>query len=675
MQNWKIGTLAIAAAGACLLLSGCGTIDEDILNTQANTSVEINMPYATATPLPENMAAPQAIVIDADGNVTLNDSSVIEGDFQSLRDQEQQTEYRSLSLGNTGIAVQALQLRLKDLGYFDGDVSGLFDAQTEAAVKRFEQTYGTMQTGVATVKLQLKLFASNAPAYNSEEYNAAVVSQYSVLRPGTVGSSVYALQQRLKNLDYPITELTGVFDEQTAECVRLFYAAYGLASSDVANVAMQRELYADTAKHYTPDVQVIATLTPEEEEQQAAIAIPEDGGEIDESTAIALGNSGTRVSQIQQRLITLGYMPDGTDTGVFDQATQEGVNLFLSAVGRMPNGMLTLDMQEFLLSDSAPVFGGEVAQVEYTDLNSGDSGDAVLDLQRRLVELGYANGTPNGEYGPATISAVAFYQQCNGLEPDGVASAWLQSVLFSNQALTYEQTQQGLDAFSAQSAAEQVPVAPEDEDDGGFGDDDDESDGFGDDSDDIDDGDDPGEDDDAPEETVANDTDALFFNLMPGSTGSAVTSLQNRLVELGYLEMPSTIYDEETREAVSAFQTAIGVEVTGEASASLQRYIYSKAAPSASVYFETTGDEYISLRQGDEGDEVTALQRRLWELGFLDKSDVEDSIGTFNDATRQAVIDAQLKMGYGSADGTAGVEFQSFLFSKYGEMLKEKKKR
>ena len=659
MKNWKIGALALLAAGTCLALSGCGTIDEDYLNTQANTSVEIHMPYATATPLPENMSAPQAIVIDADGNVTLNDSSVIEGDFQSLRDQENQTEYRSLSLGNTGIAVQALQLRLKDLGYFTGDVSGLFDSDTEAAVKRFEQTYGTMQTGVATTKLQLKLFASTAPAYGTEAYNEAVLAQYSMLRPGTVGSSVYALQQRLKNLGYPITELTGVFDEQTAQCVRLFYAAYGLAASDVANVAMQRELYADTAKPYTADVQVTVTLSPDEEEQQASIAIPEDGGEVDESTAIALGNSGTKVSQIQQRLITLGYMPDGSDTGVFDQATQEGVNRFLSAIGRTPNGMLTLDMQDFLLSDGAPVFGGEVAAADYQDLNVGDSGEAVLDLQRRLVELGYANGTPNGKYGPATISAVAFYQQSNGLEPDGLATAWLQSMLFSNQALTYAQTQQGLDGFSAANQDD----APEDEPEA--------DDGFGEDSEDTDD--EPQEE--APEDEVANDTDALFFNLMLGSTGSAVTSLQNRLVELGYLEMPSTVYDEATQEAVAAFQDAIGVTVTGEASASLQRYIYSKAAPSASVTFTGSGYEFISLRQGDTGDEVTALQRRLWELGLLDRDDVEDSIGTFNDATRQAVIDAQLKMGYGSADGTAGEEFQNFLFSKYGDMLKDKKKK
>ena len=647
MGKRKLGALALLAAGACLLLAGCGTIDEDYLNTEINTSVDINVPYATATPLPEHMSAPEAIVIDPDGNVTLNDASVIEGDFQSARDQEEQTEYRSLSLGNTGIAVQALQLRLKDLGYFTGDVSGLFDAETEAAVKRFEQTYGTMQTGVATAKLQLKLFAGSAPAYGSEEYNSAVISQYAVLRPGAVGSSVYALQQRLKNLGYPLTELTGVFDEQTSQCVRLFYAAYGLAASDVANVAMQRELYADTAKAYDPSIQVLTTLSPEEEAQQAAIVMP-DGSDGDDTAAIALGSSGTRISQIQQRLIALGYMEGGGDTGVFDQATQEGVNRFLSAIGRMPNGMLTTDMQQFLLSDNAPAFGGEAAISEYQNLNVGDSGEAVMNLQRRLVELGYANGTPNGEYGQATISAVAFYQQCNGMEPDGLASVWLQTVLFSDQALTYEQTQQGIEGFDSADAEDAEGAATEETSEGAEA---------------------------APAEVESPaDADTLYFNLVMGSTGSAVTALQSRLTELGYLESGSGVFDEATRDAIAAFQNAIGVEATGEASASLQRYIYSKAAPDASVSFQATGDEYTALRLGDTGDEVTELQRRLWELDLLDRKDVEDSIGTYNDATRMAVTSAQLKMGYGSADGAAGVEFQSFLFSKYGDLLKEKKK-
>ena len=60
---------------------------------------------------------------------------------------------------------------------------------------------------------------------------------------------------------------------------------------------------------------------------------------------------------------------------------------------------------------------------------------------------------------------------------------------------------------------------------------------------------------------------------------------------------------------------------------------------------------------------------------MLDRDDIKDSIGTYNEATRLAVTTAQLKMGYGSADGNAGIEFQNFLFSKYGEKLKGKKKK
>ena len=627
MRNWRIGALALSAAGACLLLSGCGTVDESFINTQADYTVDISVPYATATPLPEALNVPDAIIIDANGNVILNDSSIIEGDFQSVRAQEEQTEYRSLSLGNTGIAVQALQQRLKELGYFTGDVSGLYDSDTEAAVKRFEQTYGTMQTGVATAKLQLKLFAASAPAYGSEAYNSAVVSQYSLLRPGNVGSAVYALQQRLKNLGYPMGDLTGVFDEQTSQCVKMFYRAYGLAASDVANVAMQKELYSDTARAYDPSLALSATLSPD---GSGDILRPRATGDIDESTALVLGSSGVKVSQVQQRLIALGYMAEGGDTGVFDEATQLAVNRFLQAIGRSPEGLLTQDMQTFLLSDRAPALGEESAVAEYENLNVGDSGEAVMKLQRRLVELGYANGTPNGKYGNATISAVQLYQQANGLDADGLASAWLQSMIYSDDALTYEDTQRGFESLHPDDEETEAAAEPE------------------------------------------NDT--LYFNLTLGATGNAVTDLQARLVALGYLEdeNASGVYDEDTQKAVAHFQYAICVPITGDASASLQRYIYSKAAPKPSVrFYKKTQEDLQPLALGDTGEAVTALQRRLWELGFLALDDVRDSVGTYNQATWMAVASAQLRMGYQSTDGSAGIEFQSFLFSKYGDYLED----
>ena len=630
VKKLKLVPLAAMTAGACLLLAGCGTVvDESILNMPANYSVDINVPYATATPKPDYLNVPDAIVIDSDGNVTLNDASIIEGDFQSVREQEEQTEYRTLSLGNTGIAVQALQTRLKDLGYFTSEVSGLFDSETESAVRRFEQTYGTMQTGVATQKLQLKLFASNAPVYGSEEYDNAVVSQYSVLRPGAVGSSVYALQQRLKNLGYPITELTGAYDAQTTQCVRLFYNAYGLAGTDVANVAMQKELYSDTAVPYDPTLQLGSPL------QAAILSGPGTGEELDEATALSLGSSGTRVSQIQQRLIELGYLESGSDTGVFDEPTQSAVNLFLVALGRNASGMLSQEMQDFLLSDLAPSFSQVEVIASYKTLSPGDRNNAVLRMQRRLIELGYGKGNPNGGYGNATANAVRIFQQIHGLEPDGIASPYMQAIMYDENEPTYQELLNGPENMNLNAATPEPTASPTP----------------------------------VPTATPEPATDTIFFSLSAGATGNAVTALQNRLVELGFLTGEAGgSFDEDTEAAVIAFQQAMALPQTGVASATMQRYIFSKAAPKAGMTLHATEQGYELLALGDAGEAVEALQKQLYRFGYLRRADVEE-IGVFATATQIAVYRAQKNMRYSNPDGVAGPEFQSFLYSSYGAYI------
>lgn len=53
-------------------------------------------------------------------------------------------------------------------------------------------------------------------------------------------------------------------------------------------------------------------------------------------------------------------------------------------------------------------------------LQRGASGDEVLALQRRLVELGYWLGTPDGDFGTNTHHAVVALQKVAGLSRDGV---------------------------------------------------------------------------------------------------------------------------------------------------------------------------------------------------------------------------------------------------------------
>ncbi len=71
----------------------------------------------------------------------------------------------SLRRGDENSRVERLQRRLAELGYYDGKISGYFGKSTKEAVQLFQNKVGLKPTGVATVKTQQLLFASDAPIY------------------------------------------------------------------------------------------------------------------------------------------------------------------------------------------------------------------------------------------------------------------------------------------------------------------------------------------------------------------------------------------------------------------------------------------------------------------------------------------------------------------------------
>lgn len=608
MRIQKIGLFAgLLAAGVCLL-SGCGQVDDSVFESVADFSVDINVPFATTEPDESAQEEQAQVVIDANGNVTVNDASLLNSSY--TRRDDDAAEYETLELGDTGLAVQALQQRLQDLGYFTGGVSGIFDAATEAAVRRFEQTYGIMQTGIATQAFQQELFASDAPVYGTAEYESAVVSQYTTLQRGAVGSSVYALQRRLKELGYPISELTGVYDEETERAVELFYETYDLEPQPIAYISMQRQLYAENAQPYG------------------------EGGasgaqQIDENT-LTVGNVGTLVMQLQERLVELGYM-SSAPSGIYDQETADAARLFEEACGMEPTGTMSYAVQAFLLSDQAPAYGstyiGDATQ--YDDLAEGDEGEAVAQLQERLIELGYASGAGDGRYGEQTTAAVRMFQRYNNLEETGAATAQVQAVMFSPTAISYNDVLSGV---TAQNAAAQN-AEPEQDESPAFG--------------------------------MESESQTLRI----GDSGSAVEEIQQRLNDMGYACDLTGVYDESTASAMRAFQAAVGVSQTGEASPEMRVYIFSNAAPHNGIQMYNSTQSYFTLNPGDTGEAVMYLQQRLWQLGYLLTDDVKDSIGTYHDKTTEAVAAAQRAMGYAEPDGVAGPEFQCFLFSEYGDYL------
>jgi peptidoglycan hydrolase-like protein with peptidoglycan-binding domain len=73
---------------------------------------------------------------------------------------------------------------------------------------------------------------------------------------------------------------------------------------------------------------------------------------------------------------------------------------------------------------------------EVITLKRGSKGPEVVNLQARLIQLGYLpQGSNDGDFGSGTEAAVKAFQENNGLKADGLAGRATQTLLFSEEAV------------------------------------------------------------------------------------------------------------------------------------------------------------------------------------------------------------------------------------------------
>lgn len=87
----------------------------------------------------------------------------------------------------------------------------------------------------------------------------------------------------------------------------------------------------------------------------------------------------------------------------------------------------------------------------YENLEQGDQGELVLNMQARLEELGYLDTEYDGYYGEHTAQCVRDFQAANGLEETGTADPDTQKLMFSTLAK----------AKGAESASPQPSASPD----------------------------------------------------------------------------------------------------------------------------------------------------------------------------------------------------------------------
>jgi len=296
-------------------LTASGMVDE----TTAARLLSGNAPAPAPAPTPEAPAESPAPEVEAPAAPAPSDSPLI-----------------GLKYGDWGGNVTTLQEQLIASGRaLRGGADGLFGLVTMNALKDFQAANGLEVTG------RVNDATAQALASNSADRSAAAASnpytQLVGLRPGALGGSVEALQQRLLDLGVQVRGgVDGIFGPATANSLKAFQTQRGLPADGVVDNATAEALNtAPAAPEATaPEVEVVA-------DGRVGFAV--------------YGEKGGRVSTLQQALVNAGITVRGGVDGDFGAATASAVMSFQRKAGLQVTGVVNQATADALGISATPI--------------------------------------------------------------------------------------------------------------------------------------------------------------------------------------------------------------------------------------------------------------------------------------------------------------------------------
>ena len=244
--------------------------------------------------------------------------------------EEEIQEARPLQYGDSGEDVKDLQIRLKDLKYYTGNISGNYKEGTREAIKSFQKDFDLEPTGVADIQTQALIYAT----------------RYRPLRYGSTGEDVRNLQTRLTELGYYKGKISGNYLEATRSAVSKFQEKNGLEADGAADSETQEAMYAGSALGKDDRGADEATPTPapdfsgylvDENDEGKTVHVAE--GNTVFSKQLKNGSSGTLVKQLQERMAAIGYY-DGPISGNFLKNTTRAVKKIQTQNGMKATGVV-----------------------------------------------------------------------------------------------------------------------------------------------------------------------------------------------------------------------------------------------------------------------------------------------------------------------------------------------
>ena len=159
-----------------------------------------------------------------------------------------------LAKGAKGERVRDLQVRLRQLDWYAGTITGKYGKRTVTAVKGFQGKRGLKKSGNVDARTWTQLKKRTKASTKDERHNVLRPGP-ALYRKGSTGDKVRDLQARLKQIGWFSGLVTGTYGNATASAVRGFQAKRGIPVTGQVDartwnrlVAMTRTPTAD-AKH------------------------------------------------------------------------------------------------------------------------------------------------------------------------------------------------------------------------------------------------------------------------------------------------------------------------------------------------------------------------------------------------------------------------------------------
>lgn len=496
--------------------------------------------------------------------------------------------------GDRGDWVADLQQKLKDKGYYKGSVDGIYGKGTEDAVYAFQKANKLKTDGKAGAKTM-------------EALNAAEQTSAATAIPAPEVTQSPPFQETLGEATYPYqtiaTASVNLRKGASTGSARILTIPSG---ASITVIETKGNFLKVSYGKYTGYAMSDYISVPEQ--YLSGKSLPFDSSARQNYEILSAGSSGDKVRTLQQALTELGFYKGSID-GVFSAGTLSAMKAFQDKNKLRATGVATPEIQQLIYEKRPRNAGNKLVNLKILPpisgypMQQGDMGDAVMQLNRNLIELGHYTGTATNEYTAKTTNAVKAFQKAHSIKQTGKVDEF--TLLAINTAL----------GIVTQPTAQ------------------------------------PG-----PEATASPN----FVTLKSGTRGVAVTQLQTRLVSLGYDQStPDGIYGSKTEAAVKAFQKRNNLLVNGIADYATQYALYSADAVSsdASAVLPSVGPLQETLRIGSVGDAVITLQSRLLSLNYLKGT----ADGIFGTQTAQAVTAFQRKSGL-KADGVFGPATSAALY-------------